>query len=348
MKFRGWAVWHFFLLFLRQFYREPAALFWSFGFPLLAALLIAPAMNNDVRTRFRIGVQHGAQLSSQLVNGLRTDPLFTPVVVTLTPSQSVGENLSPVFMKESLDAVITERGIYVPQGGGGGLLMERLLDGIGRPPSEIRMSVSRVPLVGQRFLDWFVPGLIGLGLLSNGLFFVAVRIVLERSTGFFKRLRLSPFRKSSYLGGFAVAYSLLCFLHTSILTGVFFVGAGFRVQGAFFEFVLLGTLGGAVFGLLGLALAARIKTVPVATGVANMFYFPMMFLCGVYFRSESFPEFMQPLVEVLPLTALNSGLRAIANGGASILSLGRELLVFAVWAAMCAAFVARFFRWGKD
>ncbi len=348
MNIRKIPSWHFFLLFLRQFYREPATLFWSFGFPLLAALLIAPAMSNDGKTRFRVGVEATATISPPLALGLHNDPLLIPVKVTISTSDFDQQNLSRVFMRNSLDALITEKGLFLPEGGNGGVLIERLLLTTGTPQQKNGIQTTRVHLMGQRFLDWFVPGLLGLGLLSSGLFFVAVRVVLERSAGFFKRLKLSPFKRRSYLLGFSSAYALLCVLQTSLLSLAFYLSADFRIQGNIWEFILWGTFGGVVFGLLGLAIAATVKSVPVVSGIANIFYFPMMFLCGVYFRTEYFPAFIQPFIKALPLSALNNGLRAIANGGVSVFSLTQEILILCCWAVICLLFVARFFDWGKE
>jgi ABC-type multidrug transport system permease subunit len=133
-----------------------------------------------------------------------------------------------------------------------------------------------------------------------------------------------------------------------LLTLAFFFSAGFRVQGNLVEFVVWGMAGGVVFGILGLAIAACVKTVQVASGISNLFYFPMMFLCGVYFKTEYFPYAMQPVIKLLPLTALNRGLRAIANGGAPLLSLTHEAMVLACWGLASFIFILRFFNWGKE
>jgi ABC-type multidrug transport system permease subunit len=348
MSLRKRPSWHFFLLFVRQYYREPATLFWSFGFPLLAALLIAPAMSNDTKTRFRVGIDPAAVSHAQLVQNLEHDPLVIPVPLRRSVNLENRGELASIFMQGGLDALVTDRGLYVPEAGNGGQLMERLLLTSGESSREGALKAIRVALPGVRFIDWFVPGLLGLGLLSNGLFFVSTRIVLERSTGFFKRLRLSPFKRRSYLIGFASAYSLLCLMQAVLLTLAFFLSSGFRVQGNLAEFILWGTMGGVVFGLLGLAIAARIKTVQVASGISNLFYFPMMFLCGVYFKTEYFPDAMQPLIKLLPLTALNSGLRAIANGGTPLIALTHEATVLTCWALASLLFMLRFFNWGKE
>lgn len=393
---------HFTLFFVRQFARHPAALFWSFGFPLLAAALITPALTDSRNITYRIGLPAGLlpeELSSAscdvptgpshgergispgalLAMRLRCDPLFeiTPVDLLDKDTAEAGagsqqraetRELTRIFASLHLHGLITTDGLLVPKGSGDPVL-HRLLTTVlspmasngtatGEGQSENALvetdaavkkapSITAVPIAGLRFIDWFVPGLIGLGLMSTGLFFVASRIVQERQAGFFRRLQLTPFRRSDYILGFLIAFLLICFLQTMLLTLAFSLTSGFAINGSAIAWIMAGTLGGLSFGSLGLAIAARIRTVETAAGVSNVFYFPMMFLSGVYFAPAGVPRPVQAIVDLLPLSALNSSLREIAGGG-TLGSVGPQLATLLAWVVATTLFAVKTFRWDTE
>jgi ABC-type multidrug transport system permease subunit len=120
----------------------------------------------------------------------------------------------------------------------------------------------------------------------------------------------------------------------------------FHVQGSWIDFLILAGLGSVCFCLLGAAVAARIKQEEAVAGVSNMFFMSMMFLSGVYFKVENFPPWLLDLVTWLPLTALNEGMRQIANSGSALGDMPKVLTVLAAWIAACFLFLLRGFDWG--
>ena len=115
--------------------------------------------------------------------------------------------------------------------------------------------------------------------------------------------------------------------------------------GSYAAFILFGLAGSLSFSGLSLLVASRAQNAETASGLMNLVTMPMMILSGVFFSASNFPGWMQPLVRVLPLTALNDGLRAILNDGAALSALGPQLAVLAVWGLVPFVLALRIFRW---
>jgi len=118
-----------------------------------------------------------------------------------------------------------------------------------------------------------------------------------------------------------------------------------RVRGNPAVLVVLIAAGGACFAGLGLLIGCRARTMETVAGLMNAIMLPMYVLCGVFFSASRFPDWMQPFIRVLPLTALNDGLRAVMNDGAGWEALGYPLLVLGIWGVVCFGLSLRFFRW---
>jgi ABC-type multidrug transport system permease subunit len=130
-----------------------------------------------------------------------------------------------------------------------------------------------------------------------------------------------------------------------LLLGFSYWAFGIRVRGDPLALCVLIAVGGACFAGLGLLLGSRARTMETAAGLVNATMLPMYVLSGVFFSAARFPDWMQPLVRVLPLTALNDGLRAVMNDGAGWEALPEPLAILGVWGVACFALALRIFRW---
>src|SRR5206468_342882 len=118
-----------------------------------------------------------------------------------------------------------------------------------------------------------------------------------------------------------------------------------RVRGDFTAFAALVLLGGASFAGVGLLVASRAETIETVSGLMNAVMLPMYLFSGVFFSSDRFPDAMQPIVKLLPLTALNDGLRAVMNDGAGWAALAGPAAILLAWGGVSFALAFRFFRW---
>ena len=199
--------------------------------------------------------------------------------------------------------------------------------------------------LGSRYIDFFVPGLLGMNLMGTGMWAVGFALVQQRSGGLLKRFVASPMKRWHFLAaqivsrlGFLAAEAtvLLAFAHYLLkvpLRGALVVLAGVAVLGAM------------TFVGVGLLVAARPRTIEGVSGLMNVVMVPMWACSGIFFSTERFPAAAQPFVQALPLTALNDALRAVMLDGAGLATLAPELGILALWGAVSFALALRLFRW---
>jgi ABC-2 type transport system permease protein len=198
---------------------------------------------------------------------------------------------------------------------------------------------------GGRYIDFLVPGLLGMGLMGGGLWGLGFVTVDMRIRKLLKRFLATPMRKTDFLASLMI--SRLLFMVPEVLFLLIFARVAFKVSiaGSIGSVVFLVLLGAFSFAGLGLLIACRAKTMEAVSGLMNLVMLPMWVLSGIFFSSERFPELVQPFIRLLPLTALIDALRAVMLEGASLASQWLEVLKLALWGAVSFALALRLFRW---
>ena len=330
---------------IKEFYREPMALFWVYGFPLLMALALGLAFraspseeitidiigDGDVQSvadrfkadeRFKIVTTKEDEWARRLQSG-KTDLV---IEVTGTGSRTIAFHDQP-HRAESQKAVwAADNMLY-------------------RDASQPRPSITHLDKEGSRYIDFFLPGLMGLNLMGGGLWGVGFVIVDMRVRKLLKRFLATPMRKSDFL--LAIMISRLIFTVGDVVLLVLFgyFVFGVRNQGSYLDLSAAVLLGSAAFAGIGLLVACRAKTIETVSGLMNLVMLPMWVCSGVFFSAERFPDELQPVVNALPLTALNQLLRGIMLDGQSFLSMPTQIAILAAWGSVSFAIALRFFRW---
>ena len=334
---------------LREFAREPAAIFWVYGFPLFLAVVLGLAFQNRPVERIDVDVvgDPGDAATELLAARLRIDARVrvsvvapqqardrlrtgkTGLVVTPSPSPPGYGYLTDPDRPESVLAKAAAEGA----------LLRAANPGL-PPPAESAMSEP-----GGRYIDFLLPGLMGANLMGGGLFGVGFIIVDMRVRKLLKRFLATPMRKTDFL--LSLMLSRLVFTAAEIglllMAGRFLFGV--TVRGNPLALVILVVLGGATFAGMGLLIASRARTLETVSGLMNAIMLPMYMLGGVFFSTERFPADVQPVLQALPLTALNNGLRAVINDGGGLAAIGGPALVLACWGAGSFLLASRLFRW---
>lgn len=349
---------------LREFSREPAAIFWVYVFPLIMALALGLAFRDKpVEETVLVDVQQSAA-AKQVAAALESHERFvvtvseetewrqrlksgdTEVVVIADDATKNDENstspASDSLTNLSLSYVFdpTRPGSIVARDA----LDNALQEAAGR---EDRLTVADQEFKepGGRYIDFLIPGLIGMSLMGGGLWGVGFSIVDMRIRKLLKRFVATPMRRSDFLGG--ILLSRIIFIIPEMILLLLFARFffGVRISGDFFSLVVLILLGSLQFSGIGLLVASRAQTLETVSGLMNLTMVPMWIASGIFFKPENFPDFMQPFINVLPLTPLIRALRSVMNEGASLLSLGPEVALIIGWSV--ASFVAALaiFRW---
>lgn len=324
------------------FMREPEAVFWVFIFPLVLAIVLGWAFKDRGPQSEKVAIVAAGE-SSPLRETLSHASLLQVERVT---SREAGEDA----LRHGRIAVLVIEGDppllrYDPQRPQAELARLRIEEALAAAKGAEHLRVEEVRDTGSRYIDWLIPGLLGMNLMGTGLWSIGYGIADMRQKKLLRRFLVTPMRKSSFLMSFILARGVFLFFEVSVLTlfAVFVLGVPLR--GSLLGFALLCALGMLDFASIGLLVASRARTLEGVSGLMNATMVPMWLFSGVFFAYERYPDAVQPLIKLIPLTSLNDGLRAIMLDGASIASLGSEIALQVGWTA--AAFLAaiRLFRW---
>jgi len=337
---------------VREFVREPEALFWVFVFPVLLAFALGIAFRNQAPEKIRIAVEASTPEAGRVKDWLARSPDLQ--VQKLSPDEA-----EQALRTGKVDLVV--RSVPGPAVSGSTFSFrfdptrpqsriarftaaDALERGLGRADLTI-IREENVTAAGDRYIDFLIPGLIGLNLMGSGMWGIGFAVVQARTRKLLKRFAATPMRRSHYLLSFML--SRLVGLAPEVAALVAFAWAvfGVQVRGGLIALLIVSLLGSFAFAGMGLLLAARTQTIEAVSGWMNLVQIPMWLLSGTFFSYSRFPQFLHPFIRALPLTALNDALRAVMNNGLPLHASWLEISVLLVWASLSFAFALRLFRW---
>jgi len=206
------------------------------------------------------------------------------------------------------------------------------------------VTVEQVTARDLGYIDFLVPGIVGMTVMQLGLFGVAFGFVHLKRTGALRRLFATPTSPAYFLGAQVASRLMICVVQVAILLGIG-IWFGLQMFGDYGSLAVIVLLGSVIFLAVGFAIAGWAKNEDQAAPVANLISLPMMFLSGVFFPRDAMPDFLASITQYMPLTYVNEALRAVVNDGASLGSLGPQLLGMGVWAVITFVLAVRLFRW---
>jgi ABC-2 type transport system permease protein len=333
---------------LREYYREPEVLFWGFVFPLLLSAALAVAFRERPPEPSRVAVVAGPG-AARVLEAFGRTPLVEGVV---SDEAKAGRDLRMarvdlvVVPARSANEVVELR--HDPSRPEAGIARARVDDALQRAAGRedvvaVRDVETSEP--GGRYVDFLVPGLVGLNLMSAGMWGVGFVLVDMRIKKLLRRLLATPMRASDFLAAQMATRVAFTVFEVGVLLGFGYLALGVPMRGSIPAVLAVSVLGGLTFAGLGLLVASRARRIETVTGLMNVVMLPMFIGSGVFFSVDRFPAAVQPLLRALPLTALNDALRAVTLEGAPLLSQSAHLLVLVAWGAVCFGVGLRLFRW---
>ena len=327
---------------LLEFRREPEALFWVFVFPVLLAVALGIAFREKPPAPYHVGVTDPA-VAERLAGA---DGLAVERV-------GLDEGLR-ALARGRLDVVIEGTGgsgvryhydALRPESRAGQLAADRALQRAFGQREPVPSALEAVSEVGSRYIDFLIPGIIGLNLMGSSLWGIGFSIVNARTRKLLKRFAATPMHRSHYLLSYVLSRLLFLVLEVAAVAGLGWWIFGVALHGPLAALLLVSVAAAFAFAGLGLLLAARPQTIEAVSGWMNVVMLPQWLLSGSFFSYERFPEAVWPLIRVLPLTATNDALRAVYRGEPLVAGIGPEVAVLAVWGAVSLALAVRWFRW---
>lgn len=329
-----------------EFVREPEAVFWVFVFPVLLAFALGIAFRTRPAERYRADVVSGTAAASQLVSDLETAGVGARLSTREDAELSLRKGRIDVLVEVAPGGGLVYRFDPTrPEGRAARLAVDDAIQRARGRLDPLATSERPVDETGSRYVDFLIPGLVGLNLMGSGMWGIGFSVVVARTRKLLKRFAVTPMRRSDYLLSFALSRLLFLGLEVAALVGFGWAAFGVAVRGRLIDLTLASLLGAFTFAGLGLLVAARPRTIEAVSGWMNLVMLPMWLLSGTFFSYERFPATVQPAIRVLPLTALNDALRMVINDGAGLVAIGPQLAILALWGALSFALALRLFRW---
>jgi len=333
---------------VREFLREREAVFWVFIFPVLMTFALGIAFRNTAPDKTFVAIE-GVSTNpsvSELANVLAHSPELSAIV--LAPDEAalaLRSGKVAIIIKPGTDSYAFRFDPTRPESRSARLIVDDVLQRAKGRSDVFAIGEERITEPGARYVDFLVPGLIGMNLMGSGLWGLGFTIVIARSRKLLKRFAATPMRRSHYLLSFMLSRLVFLLLEVAAVVVFAWLVFGFTVRGSWLSVSLITLLGGFTFSGIGLLIAARPTTIEGVSGLMNFIMLPMWLLSGTFFSSERFPQVFQPFIKALPLTALNTLLRAVMNEGAPLLSNWVHVAVLLSWLLVSFIVALKIFRW---
>jgi ABC-type multidrug transport system permease subunit len=329
---------------LREFVREPEALFWTFLFPIIMSVAMAIAFPASSGQSVRVGVppgSHSASLRTALAGSSDIVVREIPedeqvralgngdVHLIVVPGNPPTYRFDPMRDESRLARLVVDDVLKRASGHS--------------DPWHAREDLIEVP--GSRYVDWLIPGIISLGIMNNGLWSIGFMTVQARLRKLLKRLAASPMEKRDFL--IAPVLARLAFLGPEVAVPLTFGAFAFGtpIRGSILSIAVVALAGALMWGAIGLLMGSRVRTFEAASGLLNAISVPMWVLSGVFFSASNFPDAVQPAIQALPLTALVDALRSVVLEGTSLAGIWTELAIMGSWTVVPFAIALKIFKW---
>jgi ABC transporter DrrB family efflux protein len=342
-----------------EFVRDRGTFLWNVLFPVVLVFGFAFAFSGQNTTAFKVGVlgqptRDLSFLEIEEIEFVRYGPGAETVGERAVDTDAAVERLR----RHELDMVIdfTEKAYYINEEATTGPLLRRLFEAEvpngaggqdtaaagGAPGTFTQRAVSGEPI---RYVDWLVPGVIGMNMMFSCLFGIGFVIVRYRKNGVLKRFKATPVSALNFVTAQAASRLVIVVITSIVVYAGTNVFLGFMMNGSYLNLLLVTTLAIISMISIGLVFASRLKSEELASGLLNLVTFPMLIFSGVFFSLEGSPQILQSFSRILPLTHFVEASRAVMLDGAGFLEIAPHLLFLAAVSAVLLFVSSLMFRW---
>ena len=331
----------------REFLREPEAVFWTFAFPIILALGLGIAFRNKPADVVAIGVVTGTpagdSLAAHLVTaaGLKVQRMDDSAAARALRTGEIALVAAPRAGGGIEYAFDDTR----PEGRTARFVADDALQRAAGRSDPLPVGERKVQEKGSRYIDFVVPGLLGMNIMGGGIWGLGFAIVEARRKNLLKRLVSTPMPRAHYLASFLFSRFFFLILEIAVVLGSTALLFGVPVRGSLVQLFVVCLAAALAFGGIGLLIASRARTIEGVSGLMNVTMMPMWVLSGVFFSSNNFPKVAQPFIQALPLTATINALRATMLQGAGWSAVAPSLAIISAWLVVSFTVALRLFRW---
>jgi ABC-type multidrug transport system permease subunit len=337
-------LWQLVLMRWRIFAREPAAVFWTYCFPLLLALALGIAFRNRPPEATEVAVESAPGAETCRDSLSRTPNMHVrwldateahealrsgKVSVVVHPGQPRTYDFDPTRPESRIARSVVDDALQRAEGRA--------------DPTPVKDKLVTEP--GSRYIDFLIPGLLGFNLMQSGLWGVGFVLVEMRVRKLIKRFTATPMSRTHFLLSFVLVRALFLLGELPLLLAFARWVFDVPIRGSLLLIAALSTLGSLVFAGLGLLVGSRAQTTHTVAGLVNLITLPMAICSGVFFSAARFPDIVQPLINALPLTALIESVRMVMLDGAGLHAVARPATILVLWGLVSFVIALRMFRW---
>ncbi len=324
-----------------EFLRDRSALSWNALVPVIMVAGIAWVFSGPGRPMFKVAVVSSAAVS----------PALHPFLATAHVQFYREDDLQGAIRKVErhrvdmlLDLRQTPGRYWVNEQSPKGEVLEKLVAASDGPKLE-RQTASGAEI---RYVDWLVPGVLGMNMMFSCLFGIGYVIVRYRKSGYLKRLNATPLTALEFiLAQLLSRLALILFITIAVFAGTN-AFLHFRMEGSYLDLFAVTLVGAIAMIAMGLVISARVTSEELAGGLLNLLSWPMMVLSGVFFSVDGAPPVLQAAAELFPLTHLLTAARAVMLDGARLSELAYPMTVLGGMAVVFLALGASVFRWRQN
>jgi ABC-type multidrug transport system permease subunit len=321
--------------------REPEAIFWIFIFPILLAVGLGIAFRNRPADVLQVGAT-----TAQLARAMAGDNELTATTMDeVAGAKALGTGKILLLAIQRPGGVAYKYDDTNPDARSARLLADRAIQAAAGLRPVTHTENELVHERGSRYIDFVVPGLLGMNLMGSAMWGLGFAIVEARQKKLLKRMVASPMPRWQYLASFLLSRLVMLVIEVAVFLGFAGLVFGVPLRGSLWQLGLLCVLTSLAFSALGLLVSSRARTMEAASGLMNLVMLPMWILSGVFFSASRFPVVIQPVVRALPLTAAIDALRGNMLQGMNLGQLGAEVWLLLAWCVVPFAVSLRIFRW---
>jgi ABC-type multidrug transport system permease subunit len=328
----------------KEFVRESEALFWVFGFPLILALALGFAFREKPPDRVPVAIVAGPNAQQRLA-ALQKSPVLLPSIMSEQEARDALRRGKVSLLVEGADTVVFRFDATRPDAQSARREADDALQTAAGRRDVVVTREERVHEQGARYIDFLIPGLLGMNLMGTGMWSMGFTIANARMKKLLKRLVATPMRKTDFLLAQFLSRLIWLLIEVTVLVIFGWLVFGVRVNGSILLLAILCIIGGFSFSGIGLLTASRARTIEAVSGLMNLIMMPMWLCSGVFFSYERFPDSVKPIIRLLPLTLLNDALRAVINDAAGLTQIAGKLALLAAWGLVTFIIGLKVFRW---
>jgi ABC-2 type transport system permease protein len=342
---------------LKMTMRNRQALFWNLVFPAIFIILFGAILGSDGESRITVGIAgEQSTLQQQTIAAMEANDEAFDARTGGTPEEELAElengnrQIVLVFGAEPASGEPPFVQLYYDDTTGPASeiqtsAVKQLLMVVALQESPVEITEQPVATDGISYIDFLVPGIVGMAIMNTGIIGLSTSFVNYRERGILRRIKVTPFALSSFILSKIVAQLVVAVSQAVILVGLGLLLFDLNLHGAPFLTLIVILTGGLAFLAIGFALSGLAKNAEAAASYANLITFPMLFLSGVFFPLDSAPGWLQPITRVMPLRYLVDALRNVMTRGRGLESIWLDLLFLAVTFVIGMVIAVRFFRW---